>query len=214
MVICPQCNREPNENPTNAAQKYYCQSCDFHFNPETWCCPWCGKDSDVTKNPLDDHSEYYCYACNGAFNRLGPSFDPEQIEYDVLEEGFDDPGKQLSLSIERLETGPPQTFQFTLQNTGKKPAVVQGKSPIALQCLQADDDWWTIVGNPDGYTPNESQTIEAGESIDWEVEIGWKGTEGPSFALHRRLHGGDYRVVYWGIPDSNVSLAVKFELSL
>lgn len=199
---------------TNSAKKYYCHGCDAHFNPEAWCCPWCGDDTDVTKNPLDDYSEYYCYACNGAFNRLGPSFDPGEIEYNVLDDGFEDPEKQLSLSLEKLETVSSETFQFTLQNTGEEPIVVREQSPIALQNLQIEEDWWTIFGDPDRYTPTERRTLEPVESIEWEVEIYWKRTRGPGFEIHQKLLSGTYRLVYWGVPDSNTDLAVKFDVSV
>jgi hypothetical protein len=199
---------------TNSADAYYCWNCDESFNPAKWSCPRCITDEPVNQNPFDDPFEFYCYDCDLAFNRLGASFDPDDIEYGTFEEGFEVPMKRLSLNVKERTKEPPRIFEFTLQNTGEKPVLVQGRLPIAVQKRVTDDDWWTIHGNPKGFTPNERSELTPGETLEWELLIFRGGVRGPGFRRKQRFREGEYRIIYWGIPAADTVLATRLQVDL
>jgi hypothetical protein len=217
-TTCPNCQSDEvvGSNVTNFAEAYYCRNCDSPFNPAKWPCPWCESDEPVNRNPFDDPCEYYCYDCDLAFNRLGASFDSADIEYGTLTEGFDSSTKRLSLDVKEGTKEFPRVFKFTLQNTGEEPVPVQGRLPIAVQSWITDDEWWTIHGNPKGFTPEERSKLLPGETLEWDLLISRSGMRGPGFDLNQRFASGKYRVIYWGVPTTDQALAtcIQAELTL
>lgn len=208
---CTRCGSKNDATPnlTNFSHKYYCGSCDLPFNPDQWTCPLCETDEDVTQNPLDGTRDYYCYECNMQFDRLGPSFDPDTIEYGTLEHGFDSPAKQLTLAAKQTTETEPLIYKFTLKNTGQEPIEIQGDEALAFQFRVTDDDWWTVHGNPENFTPNEQFRLAPTEVLEWDLELSWKDLELPRVRICDRFESGEYRLVYWGIPASESALAAN-----
>ena len=200
------------KNRRNFREKYYCENCDQPFNPNQWPCPQCGTDEDVSLNPFDDNKEYYCYTCELVFNRLGPSFDPDNIEYESLKHGFDASTKQLTLDVEKTTTTSPQIYVFTLENTGHEGVEIQGRQAIAVQYRVTDDDWWTIHGNPEKFTPDEQFTLTPNESLQWDLELSRTCLGVPRVRRRERFRNGEYRLIYWGVPSSDTVLATAIEV--
>jgi len=196
----------------NFADAYYCRSCENAFNPQSWPCPNCESDERAFPNPIDDHCEYYCFECDMAFNRLGPSFSPHEVEWNTLHEGFEVDEKQLELIIEKETEISRRILQCRLHNTGQQPVRVQGHRPLAIQYRVTDDEWWTIYGNPDGFSPFEGDVLHPHEHISWEIVLSWEGIAGPGFRIAQRLPSGEYRVVYWGVGTAETVLAAPVSI--
>lgn len=201
------------QNKTNSRHKYFCEDCDQPFNPERWECPGC--EQDVGANPLDQFFQYYCNECNMAFNRLGYNFDPDTIEKEILNQGFDTPEKELTLHVEETPESLPDTYyQFTLKNTGQELVKIQGRNAFAFQYRVTDDIWWTIYGNPEHYSPKEEIVLDPGETIEWEIQFSWKRFRIPDVNLRYTFRNGEYRLVYWGIPATESALTTSVEVEL
>lgn len=215
-ITCRNCESDETvvANETNFADAYYCHNCNQPFNPAEWPCPWCDTAEPVSLNPFDDPAEYYCYECDLAFNRLGATFTPSEVEDGSLEEGFETSDKRLSLDFREKTERPPRIFEFTLQNTGSEPVLVQGRTACAVQKYVTDGDWWTIHGNPEGHIPKERFELAPDETLAWECLFSRGAIEGPEFEINQRFTSGTYRVVYWGVPAAETVLVTHFDLEL
>lgn len=213
-ITCTNCRSETaiEVNVTNHAEAYYCRACDTPVNPGTWPCPRCETDDPVFRNPFTDPCEYYCYECDMAFNRLGPSFEPETVAYGTADEAFDTATTRLELDVAAVSNTPRgcHEYELTLHNAGADPIGTWGRQAIAIQHQVTESDWWTLHGNPDRQPPAMKTTLQPGQTLRWYLNIHTEGIQGPGFVVDREpLPSGPYRFVYWGIPETDVALAVR-----
>lgn len=198
-------------NTTNYAAKYYCTDCNRVFDPDSWECPQCEDVDRVASNPFDDPAGYYCFRCDLAFNRLGFEFDPEQVRYDTTG-GAD---AQLAFDVDSRPGNATGTVKcaLTLENVGTTPVETLGPTPIAIQHQVSDAQWWTIHGNPDGYTPTNHITLDPGETFQREFSIEPNSIYGETISINLGpLQSGTYRILYWGLPETDTVLADRLSI--
>lgn len=209
---CPNCRSdEPVEtNPTNYAALYYCSACNHPFDPREWPCPKCQKTTPVTRNPLDPHS-YYCHECEMVFNRLDPAFEREIVS-SPDEKPIDIGPHQLAFAakIQPGSTTGTHKCGLTLRNVGSTTVRTHGPRHIALQYRVTDDEWWSIYGNPARFRSGQRTHLQPKQTLNWSLEIRPRSILGDTFEISRdAFPSGQYRVVYWGLPEADVLPAVK-----
>lgn len=214
---CPYCRTDEHSetNATNYAAVHYCSHCGQPFSPSAWPCPTCEAKDAVSWNPHDDPWEHYCFRCDVAFNRLGPSFDEYEVVQGTTRDSSPAAVGQAPLDIERMPTQTTGRFAFEieLRNAGSDALYVQGHSPIAVQYRVREETWWTIFGNPVGYSPDTLLELDPNQQLSWELTVLPGGLAGSDFFVkHRPLPSGEYRFVYWGFPEIDVAITQPFPI--
>lgn len=202
---CPYCRSDDHlaANETNFPHAHYCTDCNQPFNPGKWPCPGCDDRWPVTRNPLDPLREYYCHECELAFNRLGPSFDSDSIADRSVTGELDGQTREVTFEVKEQSDEPPIEVAFELRNDSSVPVDVLGKTAVAVQFHVADNDWWTLLGNPDAYDQPASSELRPGEALTSTLRFHPTGIEvlaTNEFLLQDPLPSGEYRIVYWGLP--------------
>ena len=213
--ICPVCHsRDSVEfDVSNWPEQYYCSNCDRRFNPSEYPCLRCESDEHVSRNPLDDPLQYVCYDCEFVFHHPGPSFDASAIIEGTTEGEHVDSTSHLVFEPERPTLRLPEENRIVLRNVGSDPVLLRGRDSIALQLQYADDEWWTLYGNPDTYTPDEEFELSPDEELSWTTRFQADGIAVKSLFLRREpVLPGNYRFVYWGLESTDSVLATRFSV--
>jgi hypothetical protein len=236
---CPKCRSDElvDANPTNYAALYYCSTCNHPFDPPEWPCPNCKDTTSVSRNTHDDPFSYYCYKCDMAFNRLDPAFKRKIVSAPAGAPVNLGPA-QPSFAVETYSEPGTGTHKhgLTLRNVGPTTVRTRGPRHIAIQYRVTNNRWWTIYGNPDRFRSAQQIHLQPKQTLDWSLEIGPRSisartfeispqpkqtlnrspgvgprnTSGELFEVNRdAFPSGQYRVVYWGLPDADVLPAVK-----
>lgn len=202
-------------NETNFPQKYYCASCEQHFNPTKWPCPECRGESCVAQNPLDRVHAYYCYECDFAFNRLGASFDEETIWNADDHATFEDGDQRVEFHLQPTPDGQPREFTGEIRNVGETAIPTLGPYAVAVQHRVTETDWRTVFGNPEFYEPPERMELAPGDSLTFQLLFRPDGlgvAAGDTYQLSTNLQSGTYRVLYWGLESTDTVLASTVDL--
>lgn len=119
-------------------------------------------------------------------------------------------GFRLSVATEAVTFG--ETGSFELKNRSDKTLTTGVKELYTIQREQ-DDEWVNIFVEPGGFD-GAAHDHEPGEGFEWRLEFKQSGIEGSWQSMCGRLRTGQYRFVYFGLPNSedgdHTAVAVKF----